>query len=30
MGHTKVPEGPTIAMFVVPEGHIVGLLKADS
>ena len=30
MGRTKVPEGPTIAMFVVPEGHIVGLLKADS
>jgi len=25
-----VPEGPTIAMFADPEGHLVGLLKADS
>ncbi len=30
MGPTEVPEGPTIAMFSDPEGHIVGLLKADS
>lgn len=30
MGPTDVPEGPTIAMFSDPEGHIVGLLKADS
>ena len=30
MGPTEVPEGPTIAMFADPEGHLVGLLKADS
>ncbi len=30
MGPTEVPEGPTIAMFADPEGHVVGLLKADS
>lgn len=30
MGPTDVPEGPTIAMFSDPEGHVVGLLKADS
>jgi predicted enzyme related to lactoylglutathione lyase len=29
MGPTEVPEGPTIAMFADPEGHLVGLLKAD-
>ena len=28
MGPTEVPEGPTIAMFSDPEGHVVGLLKA--
>jgi uncharacterized protein len=27
---TQVPDGPTIAMFSDPEGHVVGLLKADS
>jgi predicted enzyme related to lactoylglutathione lyase len=26
----EVPEGPTIAMFSDPEGHVVGLLKAGS
>ena len=25
-----VPEGPTIAMFADPEGHMIGLLKAGS
>jgi predicted enzyme related to lactoylglutathione lyase len=25
-----VPEGPSIAMFADPEGHLVGLVKADS
>jgi predicted enzyme related to lactoylglutathione lyase len=30
MGPTEVPEGPTIAMFTDPEGHLVGLLKAGS
>jgi predicted enzyme related to lactoylglutathione lyase len=30
MGPTEVPEGPTLAMFADPEGHLVGLLKADS
>jgi predicted enzyme related to lactoylglutathione lyase len=30
MGPTDVPEGPSIAMFADPEGHIVGLLQADS
>jgi uncharacterized protein len=30
MGPEDVPEGPTIAMFTDPEGHLVGLLKADS
>ena len=28
MSPTEVPEGPTIAMFADPEGHLVGLLKA--
>jgi len=30
MGPEEVPEGPSIAMFADPEGHVVGLLKADS
>jgi len=30
MGPADVPEGPSIAMFSDPEGHLVGLLKADS
>ena len=30
MGPEDVPEGPTIAMFADPEGHLVGLVKADS
>jgi uncharacterized protein len=30
MEPSEVPEGPTIAMFADPEGHLVGLLKADS
>jgi uncharacterized protein len=30
MGPTEVGDGPTIAMFADPEGHLVGLLKADS
>ena len=30
MGPTDVPEGPTIAMFADPEGHLVGLVKTDS
>ena len=30
MRPTEVPEGPTIAMFADPEGHVVGLLKIDS
>ena len=29
-GPTDVPEGPSIAMFADPEGHLVGLLKANS
>jgi predicted enzyme related to lactoylglutathione lyase len=29
MGPTEVPKGPTLAMFADPEGHVVGLLKAD-
>lgn len=24
----EVPEGPTIAMFADPEGHVIGLVKA--
>ena len=30
MEPSEVPEGPTIAMFADPEGHLVGLLKGDS
>ena len=30
MEPSEVPEGPTIAMFADPEGHLVGLVKADS
>ena len=30
MEPSEVPEGPTIAMFADPEGHLVGLLKTDS
>ncbi len=30
MGPEDVPEGPTIAMFADPEGHLVGLIKAES
>ena len=30
MEPTEVGDGPTIAMFADPEGHLVGLLKADS
>jgi predicted enzyme related to lactoylglutathione lyase len=30
MGPEDVPEGPRIAMFADPEGHVVGLVKADS
>jgi predicted enzyme related to lactoylglutathione lyase len=26
----EVPDGPSIAMFADPEGHLVGLIKADS
>lgn len=26
---TDIPEGPSIAMFSDPEGHVVGLLKVD-
>ncbi|MBV9453546.1 MAG: VOC family protein [Rubrobacter sp.] len=29
MGPVDVPEGPSIAMFSDPEGHVVGLLKID-
>jgi predicted enzyme related to lactoylglutathione lyase len=29
MGPMDVPEGPSIAMFSDPEGHVVGLLKSD-
>ena len=30
MGPMDVPEGPSIAMFADPEGHFVGLIKAES
>ena len=30
MEPSEVPEGPRIAMFADPEGHLVGLVKADS
>ncbi len=30
MDPTDVPEGPRIAMFSDPEGHLVGIVKADS
>ena len=30
MGPEEVPEGPSIAMFNDPEGHLVGLIKAGS
>jgi predicted enzyme related to lactoylglutathione lyase len=30
MGPTEVPGGTRIAMFTDPEGHLVGLIKADS
>jgi predicted enzyme related to lactoylglutathione lyase len=30
MGPMEVPDGPTIAMFADPEGHLVGLVEADS
>jgi predicted enzyme related to lactoylglutathione lyase len=30
MGPMEVPDGPSIAMFSDPEGHVVGLLKVDS
>ena len=30
MGPTDIPEGPSIAMFADPEGHVVGLLEAGS
>jgi predicted enzyme related to lactoylglutathione lyase len=30
MEPSDVPEGPSIAMFADPEGHVVGLVKADS
>jgi uncharacterized protein len=30
MGPMDVPDGPTIAMFADPEGHLVGLIKVDS
>jgi predicted enzyme related to lactoylglutathione lyase len=30
MGPEDVPEGPSIAMFADPEGHLVGLVKAES
>ena len=29
MGPTEVPEGPSLAMFSDPEGHLVGLLEAS-
>jgi predicted enzyme related to lactoylglutathione lyase len=28
MGPMDVPDGPTIALFADPEGHVVGLVKA--
>jgi hypothetical protein len=30
MGPTDVPEGPTIALFADPEGHVIGLAKFAS
>jgi|SRR5215207_3928495 len=30
MEPSDVPEGPSIAMFADPEGHLMGLVKADS
>lgn len=30
MEPSEVPEGPSIAMFTDPEGHLVGLVKANS
>jgi predicted enzyme related to lactoylglutathione lyase len=30
MGPMEMPNGPTIAMFADPEGHLVGLVEADS
>jgi uncharacterized protein len=30
MGPEDVPDGPTIAMFNDPEGHLIGLIKAES
>jgi predicted enzyme related to lactoylglutathione lyase len=27
---SEIPEGPSIAMFSDPEGHLVGLVKAES
>ncbi|MBV9454725.1 MAG: VOC family protein [Rubrobacter sp.] len=30
MGPEDVPEGPSIAMFADPEGHLVGLIKTES
>ena len=29
MGPMEVPDGPAIAMFADPEGHLVGLVKAE-
>ena len=28
MGPTDIPEGPSIAMFADPEGHVVGLFRS--
>jgi predicted enzyme related to lactoylglutathione lyase len=30
MGPEDVPDGPSIAMFADPEGHVVGLVKGTS
>jgi predicted enzyme related to lactoylglutathione lyase len=30
MGPTDVPEGPTVALFADPEGHVIGLVKSFS
>lgn len=30
MEPSDVPDGPSIAMFTDPEGHLVGLVKAAS
>ena len=30
MGPMDVPEGPSIALFADPEGHVVGLFKAGT